>query len=58
MYILVNRVGDNFGVLDTNDGVIDWLSGEKIKHLAHRGIQIAGVNKNGFEPQSYKIAST
>lgn len=54
MLHLVKRVGINYGVLDDDDGVIDWVSkGDLERYVVGQGIAISGVavDMSKLEPQ-------
>lgn len=47
MLHLMRRVGRNYGVLDDDDGVVEWVTVEELRDLVTRqGLQIAGVTKD------------
>lgn len=46
MYYFLKRVGVNFGVFDTDDGAIDWLSKEELESYVSDGVEIRGVSKD------------
>jgi hypothetical protein len=44
MLTVVSKVAGNIGVLDTDDGVIEWVSKEELFSYIDRGIAINNVN--------------
>lgn len=58
MYVLVSKVGCNYGILDTSDGALDWVNQSTIQAVLNRGISIAGVTSSGIVPQDYNLQST
>lgn len=58
MYVLVSKVGCNYGILDTNDGALDWVDQSTVQAVLNRGISIAGVTPSGIVPQDYNLQST
>ena len=55
MLILVKRVGTNFGVLDTDDGALDWVSKSELLEYAKK-VKIDGVSDNSIEPVSTSLS--
>ena len=55
MYVLVSRVGNNFGILDTSDGVLDWLDEKTVKHLVQSGVLIEGIKNGVIKPEPFEI---
>lgn len=58
MLHLMRRVGRNYGVLDDDDGVVEWVTGDELRDLVTRqGLQIAGVAKDmsKLTPQTVKL---
>lgn len=43
MYQLVARVGSMFGIVDTDDGAVDWLTMDSILALIKKGVSIYGI---------------
>ena len=55
MLVLVKQVGANYGVLDTDDGVLDWVSKAELLAFSKQ-VDIVGVNPSGkLEPTSTTI---
>ena len=51
MYVLVSKVGCNYGILDTDDGALDWVTLETIQSVVSKGTVINGVSSSGLTPQ-------
>lgn len=53
MFVCIQRVGSNFGIIDTNDGVIEWVNKQKLIAYAKQ-VQIGGVTliNNGTDVQT------
>lgn len=50
MYYFLKRVGNNYSVIDSDDGAIDWLSKNEIRgYVQDSGIDIQGVAKDMSE---------
>lgn len=47
MLVFLKQVGTNFGVIDTDDGVIDWVTKDQLLNYAKQ-ISIKGVASNGL----------
>lgn len=57
MLVLVKQVGANYGVLDTDDGALDWVSKTELLDFSKQ-VNIVGVNSSGkLEPTSATITS-
>ena len=55
MLVLVKQVGANYGVLDTDDGVLDWVSKTDLLDFSKQ-VNIVGVNPSGkLEPTSATV---
>lgn len=55
MLVLVKQVGANYGVLDTDDGALDWVSKTELLDFSKQ-VNIVGVNPSGkLEPTSATI---
>lgn len=55
MLVLVKQVGTNYGVLDTDDGALDWVSKTDLLDFSKQ-VKIVGVNSTGkLEPTSATI---
>lgn len=46
MLVLVKQVGTNYGVLDTDDGALDWVSKTELLDFSKQ-VNIVGVNPSG-----------
>lgn len=59
MLVLISKVGTNCGIIDTDDGVIDWVDTSEIKDILKTGIVIQGIDSQGtvFKPQSVGLNS-
>lgn len=44
MYHFIKRVGDKYGVLDSNDGVIDWVSQDELRTYLAQGTEVKGAS--------------
>lgn len=53
MYYFLKRVGCNYGVVDSEDGAIDWLTKEELQRIVKDGVSIEGINEDcsEFVPQ-------
>lgn len=50
MYYFLKRVGSNYSIIDTDDGVIDWMSKEELEgYVVGSKIPIQGVAKDMSE---------
>lgn len=55
MLVLVKQVGTNYGVLDTDDGALDWVSKTELLDFSKQ-VNIVGVNTSGkLEPTSATV---
>lgn len=55
MLVLVKQVGANYGVLDTDDGALDWVSKTELLDFSKQ-VNIVGVNPAGkLEPTSATV---
>lgn len=55
MLVLVKQVGTNYGVLDTDDGELDWVSKTDLLNFSKQ-VNIVGVNQSGkLEPTSATV---
>lgn len=53
MFKLVSKVGTNFGVLDTRDGVLEWMDANTLTAYISNGIKIEGVSGGEFIPSKH-----
>lgn len=49
MLYVGRKKGNKFGVIDTNDGVCEYISSSKLKELVASGISIKGVSQDHIE---------
>lgn len=55
MLVLVKQVGANYGVLDTDDGALDWVSRTELLDFSKQ-VNIVGINSLGkLEPTSATV---
>ena len=60
MYYFLKRIGNNYSVIDSDDGAIDWLSKNELRgYVQDSGIEIQGVAKDMSElkPQIVPLAA-
>lgn len=50
MFAVIKNVAGNYGVIDTEDGVIEWLSKADLQRYISSGVQIGGVSNTGITP--------
>ena len=55
-YIIIDEFDGKYGVLDKQDGVIDYCTPNKLVKLVKQGFQIDGVTKdnNGYHFKVYR----
>lgn len=57
MLVFCKRVGSNYGVIDTDDGALDWVSKEELLNFAKQ-VKILGVESGlSLHPKSVVLES-
>jgi hypothetical protein len=50
MLKVISQIGTNYGVIDTDDGIIEWTSADALKKYMQEGVVIDGVYPTGIAP--------
>lgn len=49
MLVVVAQCGLNYGVIDTNDYVVEWVSDMELFSFVANGVEVQGVSEEGIE---------
>lgn len=60
MFYFLKRVGCNYGILDSDDGAVDWIPKEEFDGYVKDGVDIVGVDKKTGEltPQMVELPAS
>lgn len=56
MFYFLKRVGSNFGVIDDEDGAIDWLTKEELKGVFDANIEVRGISRDMTKLEPIKVS--
>lgn len=58
MFIVISKIINRYGIVDTNDNVVEFLTVSEISELTNQGIEIAGIVNNTITVIPYKTDYT